>query len=131
MNPRILVRSTPLAGEPLRPLEYFSLNAVSFTKYIDSWTFLCPATLHGKGEFTYLWLVKFGNSLRMPASNLFFLVSASFYGEGGIRTHAGFHPNGFQDRLVMTTSIPLHYDDPSAIRTPDTLIKSQVLCRLS
>ncbi len=29
-------------------------------------------------------------------------------GEGGIRTHAGFPPNGFQDRLVMTTSILLH-----------------------
>ena len=52
-------------------------------------------------------------------------------GEGGIRTHAGLHPNGFQDRLVMTASIPLHYGDPSAIRTPDTLIKSQVLCLLS
>ncbi len=24
LNPRILIRSTPLAGEPLRPLEYFS-----------------------------------------------------------------------------------------------------------
>ena len=30
-------------------------------------------------------------------------------GEGGIRTHAPFRTNGFQDRLVMTTSIPLHY----------------------
>ena len=28
-------------------------------------------------------------------------------GEGGIRTHAPFRTNGFQDRLVMTTSIPL------------------------
>ena len=27
--------------------------------------------------------------------------------EGGIRTHAPFRTNGFQDRLVMTTSIPL------------------------
>ena len=50
---------------------------------------------------------------------------------GGIRTHAPFRTNGFQDRLVMTASIPLHYGDPSAIRTPDTLIKSQVLCLLS
>ena len=31
-----------------------------------------------------------------------------FSGEGGIRTHAPFRTNGFQDRLVMTTSIPLH-----------------------
>ena len=29
-------------------------------------------------------------------------------GEGGIRTHAPFRTNGFQDRLVMTTSISLH-----------------------
>ena len=28
-------------------------------------------------------------------------------GESGIRTHAPFRTNGFQDRLVMTTSIPL------------------------
>ena len=37
------------------------------------------------------------------------IIKTSFnYGaEGGIRTHAGVNPNGFQDRLVMTTSIPL------------------------
>ena len=29
-------------------------------------------------------------------------------GEDGIRTHAPLRTNGFQDRLVMTTSIPLH-----------------------
>ena len=29
-------------------------------------------------------------------------------GEGGIRTLVGLHPNGFQDRPVMTTSVPLH-----------------------
>ena len=53
-------------------------------------------------------------------------------GGGGIRTHVGFHPNGFQDRPVMTASVPLQkIGDPSAIRTRDTLIKSQVLCRLS
>ena len=28
-------------------------------------------------------------------------------GESGIRTHAPFRTNGFQDRLVMTASIPL------------------------
>ena len=33
-------------------------------------------------------------------------------GEGGIRTHAPFRTNGFQDRLVMTTSIPLHIQLP-------------------
>ena len=29
-------------------------------------------------------------------------------GEDGIRTHVPFRTNGFQDRLVMTASIPLH-----------------------
>ncbi len=30
------------------------------------------------------------------------------YGRGGgIRTHVGLHPNGFQDRPVMTASVPL------------------------
>lgn len=28
-------------------------------------------------------------------------------GEDGIRTHVGLHPNGFQDRPVMTASVPL------------------------
>ena len=36
-------------------------------------------------------------------------TSFNYGAEGGIRTHAGVNPNGFQDRLVMTTSIPLHY----------------------
>ena len=30
-------------------------------------------------------------------------------GEGGIRTHVGLHPNGFQDRPVMTASVPLQF----------------------
>ena len=34
-------------------------------------------------------------------------TSFNYGAEGGIRTHAGVNPNGFQDRLVMTTSIPL------------------------
>ena len=29
-------------------------------------------------------------------------------GEDGIRTHAPVKTNGFQDRPVMTTSVPLH-----------------------
>ena len=33
-------------------------------------------------------------------------------GEDGIRTHVPLRTNGFQDRLVMTTSIPLHINCP-------------------
>ena len=36
------------------------------------------------------------------------MTYSSLNGEGGIRTHAPLRTNGFQDRLVMTTSIPLH-----------------------
>ena len=33
------------------------------------------------------------------------------YGRGGgIRTHVGLHPNGFQDRPVVTASVPLDCD---------------------
>ena len=48
---------------------------------------------------------------------MFFVLSSTFFiyffkhltsGESGIRTHAPLRTNGFQDRLVMTTSIPLH-----------------------
>ncbi len=34
--------------------------------------------------------------------------SLEWNGESGIRTHAPLRTNGFQDRLVMTTSISLH-----------------------
>ena len=42
---------------------------------------------------------KHGNSKPIPVL---------FGAGGGIRTPVGFHPNGFQDRLVMTASIRLH-----------------------
>ena len=43
--------------------------------------------------------------IRLPSS---LLIKLS--GESGIRTHAPLRTNGFQDRLVMTTSISLHSD---------------------
>ena len=36
------------------------------------------------------------------------LMSPNYGGAGGIRTHVSFRTNGFQDRLVMATSIPHH-----------------------
>ena len=55
---------------------------------------------------------------------LAFLILGTYFtapstGEGGIRTHAPFRTNGFQDRLVMTTSIPL--------RIENSLVKQEVL----
>ena len=96
MNPRAPIkRPTPLAGEPLQPLEYFSLI---YTGLLET-----------------CWRRGWDSNPRGPQG-----------------------PNGFQDRPVMTTSVPLldfqlfkRTGDPSATRTPDTLIKSQVLYRLS
>ena len=83
-------------------------------------------------------------SLSRGASSPLEYFSTWFGGEDGIRTHVGLHPNGFQDRPVMTASVPLlktqkafnnaiciQYGDPSGTRTRDTLIKSQVLYQLS
>ena len=36
-----------------------------------------------------------------------YFMTTVISGEGGIRTHVPLRTNGFQDRLVMTTSIPL------------------------
>ena len=61
------------------------------------------------------------SSVRIPwisffVNNFFQIVWYNFYNsfsnwnaEGGIRTHVPFRTNGFQDRLVMTTSIPLQF----------------------
>ena len=50
----------------------------------------------------------------MLKSKISYLILMDFSkksGEGGIRTHAPFRTNGFQDRLVMTASIPLQAAD--------------------
>ena len=43
------------------------------------------------------------NQKNKPPNNLVVYRS----GEGGIRTHVSLRTNGFQDRLVMASSIPL------------------------
>ena len=51
-----------------------------------------------------------GTSAWLIFQSLFCLRQISMFvpsGESGIRTHAPFRTNGFQDRLVMTTSISL------------------------
>ena len=44
---------------------------------------------------------------RLPDDTRDLRADLSAGGEDGIRTHVGLLPNGFQDRLVMTASIPL------------------------
>ena len=48
--------------------------------------------------------------------------------EGGTRTHAPLRTNGFQDRLVMTTSIPLHSSLRAAPLWCDLNILADPLC---
>ena len=48
------------------------------------------------------------NTLLIHKKNRIDIYRYDSSGEGGIRTHAPLRTNGFQDRLVMTTSIPLH-----------------------
>ena len=49
------------------------------------------------------------DALRHPGGPVCFMNKnlSSTSGEDGIRTHVPFRTNGFQDRLVMTASIPL------------------------
>ena len=49
-------------------------------------------------------LIKYQKAKRTSKKCLSVLLG----GGRGIRTPVGFHPNGFQDRLVMTASIFLH-----------------------
>ena len=68
--------------------------------------------------FLFIFVVKLSlnnNSYMIPCIlsvvNNFFKYFFDFFlssGENGIRTHAPLRTNGFQDRLVMTTSISLH-----------------------
>ena len=49
-------------------------------------------------------------------------------GEDGIRTHAPFRTNGFQDRLVMTTSIPLRMIFPAgSVNTARIILSSAII----
>ena len=47
-------------------------------------------------------------ALFFVCQELFWIIFILNSGESGIRTHAPLRTNGFQDRLVMTTSISLH-----------------------
>lgn len=51
--------------------------------------------------FKSLRILKFTHSQKLTKAH------KKYGGEGGIRTHVGLHPNGFQDRPVMTASVPL------------------------
>ena len=55
-------------------------------------------------------------------NDLFFLVCLIGGAAGGIRTPVGGRPNGFQDRLVMTSSILPHSENPLGAESREGII---------
>ena len=92
MNPRAAINDLlPFQGSPFGQLGYFS--KVSYLLFLSVSRSATLTILQH-----YFLLVK----------HFFIYFSCSTNGESGIRTHAPLRTNGFQDRLVMTTSISLH-----------------------
>ena len=96
MNPRAAINDLlPFQGSPFGQLGYFSKLP---------YTIVFFAPFYQKRFILY----RVVSCLSRTFLTFFckFLFSTS--GESGIRTHAPLRTNGFQDRLVMTTSISLH-----------------------
>ena len=95
MNPRAAINDLlPFQGSPFGQLGYFSK-----LPYTIVFRFVLPEAFYII-SCRFLFVKNFFNFFCK------FLFSTS--GESGIRTHAPLRTNGFQDRLVMTTSISLH-----------------------
>ena len=109
MNPRTAINDLlPFQGSPFGQLGYFSkrprfvicisqITISHFRALYQVLTFLSKSLVHYIALSIYLssTFFKFFNFLNLTS------------GESGIRTHAPLRTNGFQDRLVMTTSISL------------------------
>mgnify|MGYP000488773290 CR=1 FL=1 len=109
MNPRAAINDLlPFQGSPFGQLGYFSkrprfvicisqITISHFRALYQVLTFLSKSLVHYIALSIYLssTFFKFFNFLNLTS------------GESGIRTHAPLRTNGFQDRLVMTTSISL------------------------
>ena len=95
MNPRAAINDLlPFQGSPFGQLGYFSK-----LPYTIVFRFVLP-------EAFYIISCRFLFVKNFLTFFCKFLFPTS--GESGIRTHAPLRTNGFQDRLVMTTSISLH-----------------------
>ncbi len=111
MNPRAAINDLlPFQGSPFGQLGYFSKRPRFVTCISQITHFALSCSLSG-----------FNFSFEKPCAlyRTFYLFVKYFFkffqlfsnltsGESGIRTHAPLRTNGFQDRLVMTTSISLH-----------------------
>ena len=95
LNPRAAINDLlPFQGSPFGQLGYFSKlpYAIALVHFFT------------RSVLYYIALFFFCQELfRLFSKSFLFLTS----GESGIRTHAPLRTNGFQDRLVMTTSISL------------------------
>ena len=93
MNPRAAVNDLlPFQGSPFGQLGYFSKLSYMLSSVCQKRYLLYNIFFHFVKHYFKLFLQVF-----ICLTN----------GESGIRTHAPLRTNGFQDRLVMTTSIPL------------------------
>ena len=81
----------PFQGSPFGQLGYFSKLPYAIASFFQKRFILYRVVFYLSR--TFLTFQKF--------------LFSSNSGESGIRTHAPLRTNGFQDRLVMTTSIPL------------------------
>ena len=101
MNPRAAINDLlPFQGSPFGQLGYFSKLPYLLS---SSDIYLCRSQRQ-----VILYLVSFMLSSTFLTFFQKFFIMYLTSGESGIRTHAPLRTNGFQDRLVMTTSIPLH-----------------------
>ena len=93
MNPRAAINDLlPFQGSPFGQLGYFSKSPYAIASFFQKRFILYRVVFYLSR--TFLTFQKF--------------LFSSNSGESGIRTHAPLRTNGFQDRLVMTTSISLH-----------------------
>ena len=91
LNPRAAINDLlPFQGSPFGQLGYFSKLPYAIASHFFSEAFYIISRC-----FSFV-------------KNFFSFIFILNSGESGIRTHAPLRTNGFQDRLVMTTSISLH-----------------------
>ena len=101
LNPRAAINDLlPFQGSPFGQLGYFSKSPYLLSSYL----FNCLLSCESLFSITDVSLFVKNFFKLFSKFNFKFLTS----GESGIRTHAPLRTNGFQDRLVMTTSISLH-----------------------
>ena len=110
MNPRAATNDLlPFQGSPFGQLGYFSKIIYTKQALLSSTFFIFFSFQYVYKNFAFFQHFPDTETLFSKQKLTDFFNQPVFSGEGGIRTHAPFRTNGFQDRLVMTTSIPLHF----------------------